>query len=67
MEEMQIKNIVQRASQDEAFCAELTNDFDGVVAREGLSPRVAEVVSRMVPHLTFGFKPASLNWGWWHI
>lgn len=65
MEELQIKNLVHRASTDEAFRQELVSNTDAVIEREGLSPRVAEVVMRLVPHLEFGFKPVVLNGIWW--
>lgn len=65
MEEQHIKDIVHRASVDEAFRHDLVSNTEGVIEREGLSPRVAEVVTKLVPHLEFGFKPVILQTVWW--
>lgn len=63
MEEQQIKDFVQRVSSDETLRKELAQNPDGVIMREGFSPRVTQIVARLVPHLTFSssFKP---NY-WW--
>lgn len=67
MEEQQIKDFVQRVSSDEELRNELAQDPDGVIMREGFSPRVTQIVARLVPHLTLvgsaGFAPN--NW-WTH-
>lgn len=52
VEEKQILEFVQRVSQDEALRKELTNDPDNVIMREGFSPRVAQVLMRLVPHMS---------------
>ncbi len=65
MEEQQIKEFVHRVSCDEELRKELTENPDNVLMREGFSPRVMQVVMRLVPHLTLG---GSLGFGpnyWW--
>ena len=52
MEEQIIQDFVHRVSTDEKLRKELECDADGVMMREGFSPRVARVVARLVPHLT---------------
>ncbi len=54
MEEQQIQDFVSRVSSDENLRNELANDPDTVIARENFSPRVAQVIIKMVPHLAFG-------------
>ena len=64
MEEQIIQEFVHRVSTDENLRKELTDDPDGVMMREGFSPRVARVLSRLVPHLKAGpsIGPA---FDWW--
>ena len=52
MEEKQIQDFVHRVSNDEELRQELAQNPDGVIMREGFSPRVAQIVTRLVPHLT---------------
>ena len=52
MEEQIIQEFVHRVSTDENLRKELASEPEGVIMREGFSPRVARVLSRMVPHLT---------------
>ena len=52
MEEKQIQEFVHRVSNDENLRKELTQNPDEVIMREGFSPRVAGIVTRLVPHLT---------------
>ena len=52
MEERIIHDFVHRVSTDESLRKELASDPDGVIMREGFSPRVARVVARLVPHLS---------------
>ena len=52
MEEKQIQDFVHRVSNDEGLRKELAQNPDGVIMREGFSPRVARIVTRLVPHLT---------------
>ena len=65
MEEQQIKEFVHRVSCDEELRKELAQNPDGVLMREGFSPRVTQIVARLVPHLTLsssvGFAPNA----WW--
>ena len=63
MEELQIQDFVHRVSKDEELRKELASNPDGVIMREGFSPRVARVIMRLVPHLTLdqSLKP-SLSW-----
>ena len=66
MEEQQIQDFVHRVSNDEELRKELASDLDGVIMREGFSPRVARVVKQLVPHLAFEesfYSPSS----WWHV
>jgi hypothetical protein len=66
MEEQQIQEFVHRVSNDEALRKELTIDPEGVIVRQGFSPRVAQVVARLVPQLTLNQEIGpSLNW-WPH-
>ncbi len=65
MEEQQIKDFVQRVSSDETMRKELAQDPDGVIMREGFSPRVTQIVARLVPHLAFGDSSSSKPSGWW--
>ncbi|MGH2494619.1 MAG: hypothetical protein ACRDIV_07925 [Ktedonobacteraceae bacterium] len=51
MEERIIQDFVHRVSTDESLRKELVSNPDGVIMREGFSPRVARVISRLVPHL----------------
>ena len=53
MEEQQIQDFVHRISTDEKFRKELASDPEGVIMREGSSPRVAQIVKRLVTQLPF--------------
>ncbi len=66
MEEQQIREFVHRVSTEESLRTELASDPKSVIERQGFSPRVAQVVMRLVPHLAVT-KPleASSSWGWW--
>ncbi len=65
MEEQIIQEFVHRISTDERLRKELASEPDSVTMREGFSPRVARVLSRMVPHLLAGQSVESENW-WQH-
>ncbi len=66
MEEQQIKDFVQRVSSDETLRKELAQNPDGVIMREGFSPRVTQIVARLVPHLAFGDSSGTApNNPWW--
>ncbi len=65
MEEQQIKEFVHRVSCDEELRKELAQNPDGVLMREGFSPRVMQVVSRLVPHLTVSSSGGFTANNWW--
>ena len=65
MEEQQIKEFVHRVSCDEELRKELAQNPDCVLMREGFSPRVMQVVTRLVPHLTFSGSLGFASNGWW--
>jgi hypothetical protein len=52
MEEQQIQDFVHCVSHDETLRKELASNPDGVIMREGFSPRVARILARLVPQLT---------------
>jgi hypothetical protein len=64
MEERVIQDFVHRVSTDESLRKELASDPDGVIMREGFSPRVARVVARLVPHLSVEQSMGS-TYSWW--
>ena len=65
MEEQQIQDFVHRVSNDEELCKELAQNPDEVIMREGFSPMVTRIVSRLVPQLTlYQFIDIPLNM--WH-
>ena len=65
MEEQQIKDFVHRVSSDETLRKALAQDPDSVIMREGFSPRVTQIVARLVPHLAFGDSSSPHPTGWW--
>jgi hypothetical protein len=65
MEEQQIQEFVHRVSNDEALRKELASDPGGVILREGFSPRVTQIVSRLVPHLSLGHSLEFSPNYWW--
>ena len=65
MEEQQIQEFVHRVSNDEALRKELASDPEGVILREGFSPRVTQIVSRLVPHLSLGHSLEFSPNYWW--
>ena len=65
MEEQIIQEFVHRVSTDENLRKELATGSDGVLMREGFSPRVARVLSRMVPHLLAGQSVGNDNKPFW--
>ncbi len=63
MEEQQIRDFVYRVSNDEKLRKELTSSPEDVLRHESFSPRVAEVVRKLVPHLAFSTAFATpLSW-----
>jgi len=66
MEELQIQEFVHRVALDQGMQQALVRDPVGVLAREGFSPRVAKILLRLVPHLTFD-RPLDSAEKWWHV
>jgi hypothetical protein len=64
MEVQQIQDFVHRVSTDEQLREELVCDPDGVIMREGFSPRMAWVVKQLVPHLSLE-EPLGPSLHWW--
>ena len=64
MEEKQIQDFVHRVSNDENLRKELAQKPEEVIMREGFSPRVERIVTRLVPHLTLHQFVDTPNW-WW--
>jgi hypothetical protein len=65
MEEQQIQAFVHKISVDNAMRGALAADPVGMVMREGFSPRVAQIIFRLVPHLAFD-QPLVSQEKWWH-
>ena len=65
MEEQQIQDFVHRVSHDEDLRKELAHDPEGVIKREGFSPRVAQIVTRLVPHLAMQRQFFDAPLWWW--
>ena len=65
MEEQQIQDFVHCASHDEALRKELASNPDGVIMREGFSPRVARIIARLVPQLALDKPLEPSHNGWW--
>lgn len=65
MEEQQIQEFVHRASNDETLRKELASDPNSVISRESFSPRVAQIVLRLVPHLALD-QSLEPSLQWWH-
>ncbi|HVB62475.1 MAG TPA: hypothetical protein VNE61_14875 [Ktedonobacteraceae bacterium] len=64
MEEQQLQNFVHRVVTSEELRKELASDAALVVSREGFSPRLVNVVMRLVPHLAME-KPLEPSLSWW--
>ena len=64
MEERIIQDFVHRVSTVESLRKELASNPDGVIMREGFSPRVVRVIARLAPHLTVeqSIGPAFIFW-----
>jgi hypothetical protein len=65
MEERQIQAFVRRVLMDQEMKSALMRDPAGVIQREGYTPRVAAILLRLVPCLTFE-QPMHLGEKWWH-
>lgn len=64
MEEQQLRDFVHRIAASEELRKELAGDPARVVSREGFSPRLVNVVMRLVPHLAMD-KPLGPSLPWW--
>ncbi len=64
MEELQVEEFVYRVLENEALREELVASPETVIAREDLTPKVAQVVLRLVPHLAM-YKFSSSSGSWW--
>lgn len=64
MEEQQIQEFVHRVSTDKELRKELASAPDSVIMREGFSPRVAQIIMRLVPHLAME-KPLEASLNFW--
>ena len=64
MEEKLIQDFVHRVSRDEELRRELASDPNTVIMREGFSPRVARIITRLVPQLALDkpLEPPQLFW-----
>ncbi len=65
MEEQQIQDFVHRAVTDQAMRCELARDPVSVVRSGNYSPRVVNILLRLVPCLTFE-QPLGVDEKWWH-
>jgi len=65
MEELQIQEFVHRVLTDEELRKELASTPDGVIMLKGFPPRVAQIITRMVPQLAME-KPLEPSLFWWH-
>lgn len=63
-EEQQIQHFVHRVSTDEQLRTALASTPEEVMVREGFSPRVARIISRLVPHLTVE-QELEQSFSWW--
>ena len=65
MEEQQIQEFVHRITADESMRQELARNPAGVIEHQGFSPRVAAIISGLVPQLALE-QPMQPDGGWWH-
>lgn len=65
MEEQQIQDFVHQVAVDDEVRQHLAGDPAGVIMLQEFSPRVAQIISRLVPHLAFE-QPVDSNEKWWH-
>jgi hypothetical protein len=65
MEEKLIWEFVHRVSQDDELRKALKKQPEEVISRENFSPRVASVITRLVPHLTLTETPDKPIYSWW--
>ena len=65
MEELQIQEFVHRVLTNEELRKELASTPDSVIMREGFSPRVAQIITRLVPQLAME-KQLEVSLAFWH-
>ena len=66
MEENLIWEFVHRVFQDDRLRKELEKQPEEVISRENFSPRVALVITRLIPHLALTETPDKpIYGGWW--
>jgi hypothetical protein len=65
MEEQQIQDFVHRAVTDKTMGRELARDPVSVIEKGNYSPRVVDILLRLVPYLAFT-QPLNMNEKWWH-
>ncbi len=65
MEEQQIQGFVAQAMTNKDVRSELALDPRGVIGREGYSPRVVDILLRLVPCL-LREQPLDSDEKWWH-
>ncbi len=63
MEEEQVLQFVDRATDDVAFRQQVVSNPEAVIRQEGYEEHVARVIRRLVPHLAF--ETVNLSWWWW--
>ncbi|MEO7018649.1 MAG: hypothetical protein ABI234_00675 [Ktedonobacteraceae bacterium] len=65
MEEQQIQEFVHRVALDERMRFALASNPTGVSMPYDVSPRVAQILARLVPYLTFE-RSMNPHEEWWH-
>jgi hypothetical protein len=66
MEEQQIQDFVHQVMLDQTLRQELIRDPRLLIGRADLSPRVARVLLRLLPHVAFE-EPLNAAGRWWHV
>lgn len=66
MEEQQIQECVHRFALDERMRYTLASKAVGVSMPHDVSPRVAQILTYLLPYLTFE-QPLGLPEEWWHV
>jgi Holliday junction resolvasome RuvABC ATP-dependent DNA helicase subunit len=65
VEEEQIQNFVHRVSQDGTLREELEMHPEEVINREHFTPRVAQIILKLVPFLTVVKDDIDIQKTWW--
>lgn len=63
-EEQQLLTFIRRVREEQPLRAALTDNPERVLVEQGCSSEVAEVVMRLVPHLSITDDPPTHNY-WW--